>query len=124
MQLSGIFIRDYLLDAEREHASDYRVRLSQYRQDNMATLLQLRTLVTNEEERERIDNLQVKLDDYWEVFEPLFDWTAVEKSTQSFRFSPRFALLSGERRVTTWLVSAPASSSSPASEAACSTLSA
>ena len=77
VSLSGIFIRDYLLDAEREHASDYRVRLSSYRRDNMATLLQLRTLVTSEEERARIDNLQAKLDDYWEVFEPLFDWTAV-----------------------------------------------
>jgi signal transduction histidine kinase len=58
----------------------------------MATLLQLRTLVTGAEEQVRIDNLQAKLDDYWEVFEPLFDWTAVEKSTQSFRFLRREVL--------------------------------
>jgi signal transduction histidine kinase len=92
VHLSGIFIRDYLLDAEREHALDYRESLLQFRRDNIATLLQLRTLVTNEEERARIDNLQAKLDDYWEVFEPLFDWTAVEKSTQSFRFLRREVL--------------------------------
>src|SRR4029453_15025687 len=92
VHLSGIFIRDYLLDAEREHASDYRERLSQFRRDNLATLLQLRTLVTGAEERARIDNLQAKLDDYWEVFDPLFDWTAVEKSTQSFRFLRREVL--------------------------------
>ena len=48
--------------------------------------------MTGAEERARIDNLQAKLDDYWEVFEPLFDWTAVEKSTQSFRFLRREVL--------------------------------
>jgi signal transduction histidine kinase len=92
VHLSGIFIRDYLLDAEREHSSDYRETLSRIRRDNIATLRQLRTLVTGAEERVRIDNLQAKLDDYWEVFEPLFDWTAVEKSTQSFRFLRREVL--------------------------------
>jgi signal transduction histidine kinase len=92
LHLSGIFIRDYLLDSEREHALDYRDSLLNFRRDNMATLLQLRTLVTGAEEQVRIDNLQAKLDDYWEVFEPLFDWTAVEKSTQSFRFLRREVL--------------------------------
>jgi signal transduction histidine kinase len=92
VHLSGIFIRDYLLDAETEHASDYRKRLSQFRADNMASLMELRTLVTGAEERARIDNLQAKLEDYWEVFEPLFDWTAVEKATQSFRFLRREVL--------------------------------
>jgi signal transduction histidine kinase len=92
LHLSGIFIRDYLLDSEREHALDYRDSLLNFRRDNMATLLQLRTLVTGAEEQTRIDNLQAKLDDYWEVFEPLFDWTAVEKSTQSFRFLRREVL--------------------------------
>ena len=89
LSLSGIFIRDYLLDSEREHALDYRTTLLKFRRDNMAELLKLRTLVTSAEEQTRIDNLQAKLDDYWEVFEPLFDWTAVEKSTQSFRFLRR-----------------------------------
>jgi signal transduction histidine kinase len=92
VHLSGIFIRDYLLDAETEHASDYRQRLSQFRRDNMASLMELRTLVTGAEERVRIDNLQAKLEDYWEVFEPLFDWTTIEKSTQSFRFLRREVL--------------------------------
>src|SRR5687768_1371298 len=58
VHLSGIFIRDYLLDAETEHASDYRQRLSQFRRDNMGSLMELRTLVTGAEERARIDNLQ------------------------------------------------------------------
>lgn len=92
LSLSGIFIRDYLLDSEREHALDYRETLLKFRRDNMAELLKLRTLVTSAEEQTRIDNLQAKLDDYWEVFEPLFDWTAVEKSTQSFRFLRREVL--------------------------------
>ena len=92
VQVSGIFIRDYLLDTKREHASDYRQRLSQIRSDQTVTLQQLRKLLTGAEERARIDNLEAKLDDYWEVFEPLFDWTAVEKSTQSYRFLRREVL--------------------------------
>jgi signal transduction histidine kinase len=92
VHLSGIFIRDYLLDAETEHASEYREVLSKFRQNNMASLMELRTLVTGAEERARIDNFQAKLEDYWEVFEPLFGWTAVEKATQSFRFLRREVL--------------------------------
>ena len=92
VHLSGIFIRDYLLDGEAEHALDYRQRLSDLRRANMASLMELRTLVTSPEETARIDNLQAKLEDYWEVFEPLFDWTAVEKATQSFRFLRREVL--------------------------------
>ena len=91
VHLSGIYIRDYLLDTESEHGPEYRVRLQTIRQDTMETLLQLRTLVTGDE-RTRIDNLQAKLDDYWEVFEPLFDWTAIEKSTASVRFLRREVL--------------------------------
>jgi len=91
VHLSGIFIRDYLLDTETEHAPEYRQRLQEFRRDNMATLLQLRTLVTGDE-RARIDRLQARLDDYWEVFEPLFDWTAVEKATASVRFLRREVL--------------------------------
>lgn len=91
VHLSGIYIRDYLLDTESEHGPEYRLGLQRFRRDNMATLLQLRTLVTGDE-RTRIDSLQARLDDYWEVFEPLFDWTAVEKSTASVGFLRREVL--------------------------------
>jgi signal transduction histidine kinase len=93
MHLSGIFIRDYLLDPEREHAPEYRIRLEEFRSSNLTTLEGLRTLFGgNEEDNERIASLQLKLEDYWQAFNPLFDWTPAERATQSARFLRREVL--------------------------------
>src|SRR3954447_26021114 len=55
VNLSGIFLRDYLLDVAREHAPDYRDRLAQFRDANTVTLEDLRALdVTH---AQRITNL-------------------------------------------------------------------
>lgn len=87
MHLSGIFIRDYLLDPEREHAPQYRVRLAEFRSSNLTTLEGLRTLSGGTEgDKARLASLQLKLEDYWQTFDPLFDWTPAEKLTQSARF--------------------------------------
>jgi len=83
VNLSGIFVRDYLLDVASEHAADYRQQLSAIRQANMTTLAQLRALAPGDH---RIDSLLAKLEDYWETFEPLFDWTLTEKIFRSARF--------------------------------------
>jgi signal transduction histidine kinase len=85
VHLSGIFVRDYLLDTSRENAAEYRDRLAQLRQTNMTTLSELAGLVGREEER-RVKNLQVNLTDYWEGFEPLFSWTVAQKLAQSPAF--------------------------------------
>ena len=93
MHLSGIFIRDYLLDPEREHAPIYRERLAEFRQNNVATVADLRALASGRPEKdERIASLQAKLDDYWQAFDPLFDWTLVEKISQSASFLRREVL--------------------------------
>ena len=42
LNLSGIFVRDYLLDISREHAPEYRERLTEFRKTNMATVAELR----------------------------------------------------------------------------------
>ena len=54
VHLSGIFVRDYLLDIERERAPEYRQRLAEFRQNNMATLAELRALATDVRDDERI----------------------------------------------------------------------
>jgi signal transduction histidine kinase len=93
VQLSGIFIRDYLLDPEREHAPEYRLRLADFRSSNLTTLDALRTLSGgNAEDRARIASLQAKLDEYWQTFDPLFDWTPAERHTRSARFLRREVL--------------------------------
>lgn len=86
VNLSGIFVRDYLLDVARERAPEYREQLATFRQTNMATLAELRKLVGREDE---IGSLQAKLDDYWQALDPLFDWTPAEKIVQSAGFLRR-----------------------------------
>lgn len=88
VHLSGIFVRDYLLDTEREHAEEYQERLAEFRSANIATLDELRAL-TGAADDERIRTLQSQLEDYWRAFEPLMDWTIAEKITLSARFLRR-----------------------------------
>ena len=44
VNLSGIFVRDYLLDVSREHAPEYRERITDFRRSNIATVEELRLL--------------------------------------------------------------------------------
>jgi signal transduction histidine kinase len=77
VNLSGIFLRDYLLDIARERAPEDRQRLEAFRTSNMATLAELRALELAESER--IARLQSQLEEYWQTFDPMFDWTISEK---------------------------------------------
>src|SRR3954452_8944655 len=86
VNLSGIFVRDYLLDVAREKAPEYREQLATFRQTNMATLAELRKLVNRDDE---IASLQTKLEYYWEALDPLFDWTPAEKIVKSAGFLRR-----------------------------------
>jgi signal transduction histidine kinase len=94
VHLSSIFIRDYLLDVERSRAPEYRERLAEFRRSNMATLDELRVLArsTPRDEDAQMSSLQAKLEEYWQAFEPLFDWTTSEKITESSRFLRREVL--------------------------------
>ncbi len=84
VNLSGIFVRDYLLDVARERAPEYREQLTQFRQKTMTTLAQLRASLGQDDPH--IASLQAQLEQYWEAFEPLFDWTPAEKILRSARF--------------------------------------
>src|SRR5262245_47644320 len=84
VNLSGIYVRDYLLDVAREHAPEYRERIAEFRRTNMATVGELRTL--DAAHAAQIVDLERQLDDYWRTFEPLFDWTAPEKIFRSAAF--------------------------------------
>src|SRR5215475_9012276 len=77
VNLSGIFVRDYLLDVSREHAPEYRDRLAEFRRTNVATVAELRQLDATH--GDRIDNLEGQLEGYWQTFELFIDSTATEK---------------------------------------------
>jgi signal transduction histidine kinase len=85
VNLSGIFVRDYLLDVARERGPEYRQQIAELRRTSQATLAELRTLVHDD----RIASLQAQLDDYWATFDPLFDWTPTEKILRSASFLRR-----------------------------------
>lgn len=87
VHLSGIFVRDYLLDIARERAPEYRLRLAEFRETNMATVGELSALIEGHDEE--IGSLKTKLDDYWQTFDPLFDWTPAEKIFRSASFLRR-----------------------------------
>lgn len=86
VHLSSIFVRDYLLDVARERAPEYREQLAQFRKTSLAALSELRPLVGRDDQ---IANLQHTLNEYWETFDPLFDWTTSEKILQSAGFLRR-----------------------------------
>jgi signal transduction histidine kinase len=86
VNLSGIFVRDYLLDVARERAPEYREQLAEFRRTNNASLAELKGLIGHDEQ---IASLQDKLDDYWQTFDPLFDWTTSEKIARSAGFLRR-----------------------------------
>lgn len=83
VNLSGIFVRDYLLDVARERAPEYREQIAEFRRTNMATLAELKTLIEHDDQTA---SLETKLEDYWQTFEPLFDWTITEKILRSAAF--------------------------------------
>jgi signal transduction histidine kinase len=86
VNLSGIFVRDYLLDIARERAPEYRQQIAEFRRTNLATLAELKTLIEHDAQ---IASLESKLDEYWQAFEPLFDWTTSEKIIRSASFLRR-----------------------------------
>jgi signal transduction histidine kinase len=93
LSLSGIYMRDYLLDPERARASDYRAQLAEFKTNNVKTVADLRKLVgTSPGHDERLTSLDNRLDDYWQAFDPLFDWTPSEKSLLSAGFLRREVL--------------------------------
>src|SRR5918996_2555881 len=72
VNLSGIFVRDYLLDPARERAPQYRQRIKDFRQTNTTAFADLVALTRGQGEIEqRLNNLRTKLDDYWEAVDPL-----------------------------------------------------
>ena len=91
VNLSGIFVRDYLLDTESENSPQYRARLAEFRRDNMRAFNELRELLGKgtPEHDQQLKGLEAKLDEYWQTLDPLFDWTLAEKMSLSARFLRR-----------------------------------
>ena len=91
VHLSGIYIRDYLLDTDQEEAPQYRRRLTELRASHTTTVNELRRLLPPRA-TPQMDNLEKRLDEYWQAFDPLFEWSMYEKIMRSGRFLRREVL--------------------------------
>ncbi len=93
VHLSGILVRDYLLDHDRARTPQYRQRLKEFRRDNLETFGELLVLARQRPgDDQRIASLQARLEEYWQSMNPVFDWTPAEKVTRSARFLRREVL--------------------------------
>ena len=91
VHLSGIYIRDYLLDTDQKKVPDYRRHLTELRENHMITVKELRALLPPAA-APQMDNLEKRLDEYWQTFDPLFEWSIYEKIVRSARFLRREVL--------------------------------
>ena len=91
VNLSGIFVRDYLLDTQSENSPEYRARLAEFRRANMLAFNELRELAGRgtPEHDQQLQGLSGKLEEYWQTLDPLFDWSPAEKMSQSATFLRR-----------------------------------
>ncbi len=85
VHLSGIFVRDYLLDNSHLTGPSYKDRLMELRSSTTTTLRDLEPLV-DPKLVDRIVSLQDKLEDYWATFDPLFEWDQKQKTALSSVF--------------------------------------
>jgi signal transduction histidine kinase len=88
VHLSGIFIRDYLLDPSRERVPEYRERLTGLRASHMAAVAELES-ITRGDGVVHVESLAGKVDEYWRTFEPVFDWNVLQKLLNSAAFLRR-----------------------------------
>jgi signal transduction histidine kinase len=91
VHLSGIFVRDYLLDTSHSTGPTYRQQLMDLRDSTIATTIDLGEPIGSRDAH-RVAALRAKLEEYWQAFEPLFDWTPAQKSAMSSVFLRRHVL--------------------------------
>lgn len=83
--LSGIMIRDYLLDPSRAAASEYKKELLTARSALVRHLESLSRLISRDEGK-AIERLRHEGDAYWNLLGPVFEWTPQQKSVLASSF--------------------------------------
>ncbi len=89
--LADILLRDYLLDPSPQSAPHHRQQLLTIRESLQQRLDELSKLVPENDSPE-LSRLQTEVEAYWDSLDPIFDWTAKEKSERSWIFLARKVL--------------------------------
>jgi signal transduction histidine kinase len=89
--LASIYLRDYLLDPSNANSDYYRQQL---RESQAAAESELRRLKewTGDLEERRLAELELQMRNYWNSLEPVFTWTAGEKTRGRFAYIRREVL--------------------------------
>src|SRR5215510_5963210 len=85
LYLADILVRDYLLDPSSLNVQSHRQELLNTRDSLQQRLDHLSELV-GENDSPRLARLQEEVEGYWDSLDPIFDWTAQEKSLQASGF--------------------------------------
>jgi signal transduction histidine kinase len=85
MYLSGILVRDYLLDPSPQNAPQHRQQLLEIRSSLQQRLDQLPQQL-GEVKSPSLPRLQSEVQSYWQSHDPIFDWTSQEKAERSWYF--------------------------------------
>lgn len=89
--LASIYLRDFLLDPSNENAGYYREQLRQSQSSAESHLKEI-TEQTGHLEKTRLAELASQMRTYWGSLEPVFEWSAEEKSRSRFAFIRRDVL--------------------------------
>jgi signal transduction histidine kinase len=85
LYFSGTLVRDFLVDPSPQTTESYRQELLEIRSSIAKRLDQLQP-PSSPEEAGRLKHLRLEIDTYWEVLEPIFEWTASQKLARSSPF--------------------------------------
>ena len=83
--VSGTYVRDYLLEPEAGKAEGHRYSLLESRSDMDAALAEYRNLMKGAEAGP-FNVLTEDLASYWNLLDPVFDWSAAERRRDGYLF--------------------------------------
>jgi signal transduction histidine kinase len=85
LYLSGTYVRDYLLEPDVQNATGYRADLDHVR-GRMGQDLDHLARLTAAQQPPLLGKLNATLADYWQVLEPVFQWTPGQRQEQGYVF--------------------------------------
>jgi signal transduction histidine kinase len=91
LYMVGLLARDYLLDPSNVQAAEYRAQLVAERDSMEAEFNELQGLIRIQD-KPRLALLRKEVEGYWDALDPLFEWTAEEKTARSWSFLRRQVL--------------------------------
>lgn len=91
IHLSGLLVRDFLLDRSHLTAESYRSQLREIRSSIPREIEQVKAVLAPQD-APKLDRLRNELDAYWDSLDPLFEWTPEQKLAYSSAFLRRQVL--------------------------------